>query len=859
MSLNRVRCCAFSLCLVCVAGGSRAGEAPSARTRVLRTGSFWRVHRTLRQEVVGTGPGDLEVDPPEKRTGIAYNSPLPPEDWMQPAFDDSGWARAMGPFLRGQGHSSYGFGPNVTGLLCLRGKFGVTDPAAVKGLALSLEYRGGVVVYLNGDEVTRAHLPRGEITFEAPAEGYPLEASTKPDGSVIRWGWRDPSNFKDRAELRRRRLESVPLPSAALRKGTNVVAIELHRAPVHPGFRELKRRWIGRWARVGLHRAEVHAEGSAGVQPNVGRPAGFHVWNVPITTTVFDVDYGDPNEPLRPIRVVGARNGSFSGQVAVGCDQEIKGLKAEVSALKRTEGEGSVAPDSMDVRYPLPAGSVRRMQWTNVCHFDALSSRPPGELPVPARRTGRGYRGPKLKPGVTQPIWLRVRVPRDAEPGTYEGTLTITAAGRDPVAVPVRLRVADWSLPDPRDFVTLVDFVQSPETVAYYYKVPLWSDEHFERIAASLRQLGRVGNKTIYIHLLARTNHGNAQTMVRWTRTKDGTWQHDFSIVDRYLDLCLEHVGKPRYVIFYVSDRSTGGGYFGRKARTFGPFEVTAFDPTTGKAELHQGPGYGSKEILGFLKPVAEGIRERLKERGLLGRWHIGCTSDVKPAKAAVLTWKKLAPEAKWVHQGHGLDGQYHGVPVGYNTTVWKPKWAWDPSKRRRYGWRQRPDVAWFNRDIWRAGLAAQSRVSRIIAEKNITGLQGGFGRMSADFWPCIPGKEGTGAYSISARYEKNSWKQCNIRMPPYLSPGPDGARSTARFEMIIEGVQECEARIFVEKALLDKGKRARLGDERAGRLQALLDERTRFLIWNMYPFGWQDRSARLFDAAAEVARVLAK
>ena len=63
---------------------------------------------------------------------------------------------------------------------------------------------------------------------------------------------------------------------------------------------------------------------------------------------------------------------------------------------------------------------------------------------------------------------------------------------------------------------------------------------------------------------------------------------------------------------------------------------------------------------------------------------------------------------------------------------------------------------------------------------------------------------------------------------PPLLATGPAGPVSTSRFEMFREGLQECEARIFIEKALLDPAKRKKLGEELAGRCQELLDERVR-------------------------------
>ena len=106
-----------------------------------------------------------------------------------------------------------------------------------------------------------------------------------------------------------------------------------------------------------------------------------------------------------------------------------------------------------------------------------------------------------------------------------------------------------------------------------------------------------------------------------------------------------------------------------------------------------------------------------------------------------------------------------------------------------------------------------------------------------------------------------------------------DSAVTTARFEMMREGVQECEARIFIEKTLLDETRRAKLGKTLVDKCQALLDERTRaiarafvserkgkkvvgnnvgipgyetYLQWN-----WQQRSDDLYAAAAEVARKL--
>ncbi len=95
------------------------------------------------------------------------------------------------------------------------------------------------------------------------------------------------------------------------------------------------------------------------------------------------------------------------------------------------------------------------------------------------------------------------------------------------------------------------------------------------------------------------------------------------------------------------------------------------------------------------------------------------------------------------------------------------------------------------------------------------------------------------------------------------LAPGKDGALPTLRFEMVRSAQQQAEARIFIERALTDPAKRAKLGDA-AARIEKLLDDRTRALNyarsrgWDYFlSSGWQAREEALYAAAAEVAAAL--
>jgi predicted nucleotidyltransferase len=74
--------------------------------------------------------------------------------------------------------------------------------------------------------------------------------------------------------------------------------------------------------------------------------------------------------------------------------------------------------------------------------------------------------------------------------------------------------------------------------VALYYKVPLWSDRHFELMGKSLKAFQEVGNKLCIVNLTVDSRSlGNTESMVRWVKKPDGTFDHDFTIAEKYLDL----------------------------------------------------------------------------------------------------------------------------------------------------------------------------------------------------------------------------------------------------------------------------------------------------------------------------------
>ncbi|MFH0982061.1 MAG: glycoside hydrolase domain-containing protein [Planctomycetota bacterium] len=361
------------------------------------------------------------------------------------------------------------------------------------------------MVYINGEEVARKHLPAGPLEPDTPAEDYHQEAYVTAGGEgICGWGFGHPETYKDRIALRGREVQ-VKIPAAKLRKGANVIAVEVHRAPVSEIMFTSKwndnRNYV-MWDHIGCGKAVLTAPAGSSVVPNAGRPTGIQVWTQPVVTEVRNTDFGDPPGPPRPVEIRGARNGAFSGQIVAGSDAAIKGLKVTVTNLKGAR-DGSLPASAIQVRYAVLRGETEAYG-SVLRRFDGLEEKPPEEVATD-----------KAVGGSVQPVWITVRVPRDAAGGRYEGKAVVSADGVKPVEVPITLNVADWALPDPKDYATFIGLIQSPESLALQYTVDRWSEAHWKMIDRSFELLGRIGTKDVYIPIRARTYFGNEHSISR--------------------------------------------------------------------------------------------------------------------------------------------------------------------------------------------------------------------------------------------------------------------------------------------------------------------------------------------------------
>ncbi|MHC4716913.1 MAG: hypothetical protein ACYS5V_08085, partial [Planctomycetota bacterium] len=296
-------------------------------------GTCWRWISARRPAVVASeNASDPRKDLKGKTVDAAVAGTVdtpPPAGWTAVAFDDADWPRVAGRrlenlvFVRDSMDLNTGAlaGYFRQGLLCMRGKFRVAEPARVKALRLSVSCRGGIVVHLNGREVTRKDLPPGPLTPATAATAYPPTAYLTPDGKLLPEPRRvkpDDGEVFRRIASRDRTLGPIDLPTDLLRKGVNVLAVQVHRSDFDPAAAKYLRKYTrAAWNPLAVTALRLEAEGR-GIAANTSRPAGVQVWNQDRNDRTGPDDYGDPCEPLRPMLLTAACNGVFSAKVVVG-------------------------------------------------------------------------------------------------------------------------------------------------------------------------------------------------------------------------------------------------------------------------------------------------------------------------------------------------------------------------------------------------------------------------------------------------------------------------------------------------------------------------------------------------------------
>ncbi|MBU0755284.1 MAG: DUF4091 domain-containing protein [Planctomycetes bacterium] len=151
-------------------------------------------------------------------------------------------------------------------------------------------------------------------------------------------------------------------------------------------------------------------------------------------------------------------------------------------------------------------------------------------------------RFPDMPAQSVRPLWAQVDIPEDAGPGIYEGFIRVEAKDQAALTFHLEVEVLPLALPPPSDWSFHLDLWQNPYAVARYHHVEPWSHEHFALLKPHVELLAQAGQKAITATIIHQPwgtqTFDPYESMVRWIRQADGTWEFDFTVFDQWVIFC---------------------------------------------------------------------------------------------------------------------------------------------------------------------------------------------------------------------------------------------------------------------------------------------------------------------------------
>ncbi len=566
----------------------------------------------------------------------------------------------------------------------------------------------------------------------------------------------------------------------------------------------------------------------------------------PVSSGALEVRVVDPLAPIYDgdsareapggdeLLLAAPRNGSATAQVVVigaGADR----VEVEMGAL--STGGADLPAHVVEIRYA----------WIDRDYTpDDMVIRFGGDA------AGRAYYDklmPHPEPGSEfVPVWISVHVPADAAAGTYTGELAVGAR-----AVPVRLTVSPWLCPRPSEYAAHVGVVPSLLAVSEHYGIEHWSEEHWKLVERQMKFMGALGADDLWLHVDPGMANRRDVPTIHFTRDGGGELRADFRVTERYMDMFAEHVGRPSNVILYVWDSR----HRAPRRRAFRGIVDGAVEDIPSPEEP------GGDRFWGMT--VARLARLMQARDWPVESIVIGCGDDVRPDPDTVEAWRRIAPSAGWLLWTHGRGDRrmaefepgepiiQAGLEVGYYV---HPYGVGGGMPHFRGGWNLTHPVYTSGRNrLAKYMPPAQWRIYPNACLVGHPGQQswpsGGFAFLLLDQWK-FP-RRGRGEIQRNLFRGDSRW---------ITVPGPDGPVATVRFEMLREGLQETEARVRIERALVESELDGDLAEEATQLLTTLANIRSsrqkRFpaATWNVaeYP-RWMELTSQLYDMADRVSR----
>lgn len=212
-----------------------------------------------------------------------------------------------------------------------------------------------------------------------------------------------------------------------------------------------------------------------------------------------------------------------------------------------------------------------------------------------------------------QNIWVKIPVPADAAPGTYKGRVEVTAPELEkPVSREITVEVLDLLLPEAKNYDFDIELWQYPYTVAQYYGLEPFGEEHIAVLKRHLQKYIELGGHAVTASIVEEPwngqTYGQYPSMIKWTRRKDGGFAFDYTHFDKWVSLCKE-LGMGDKIICY----------------SIIPWKnkITYYDEKKGKIKV-VAPSTGSRKYKKIWGQFLEALVAHTEEKGWFDDIYIG-------------------------------------------------------------------------------------------------------------------------------------------------------------------------------------------------------------------------------------------
>jgi hypothetical protein len=142
-----------------------------------------------------------------------------------------------------------------------------------------------------------------------------------------------------------------------------------------------------------------------------------------------------------------------------------------------------------------------------------------------------------------RPVWISIAVPQDAKAGLYKATVKVSHKGSGSVVLPLELKVVDEELAKPSEWGFHLDLWQHPSAIARVAGVEVWSDEHYEIMRPTMQMLADAGQKVITATLnrdpWQYQCFDDYEPMIYWYRYDNDVWKYDYSRFDKWVEFMM--------------------------------------------------------------------------------------------------------------------------------------------------------------------------------------------------------------------------------------------------------------------------------------------------------------------------------